>query len=120
MSPDEFAPVHQYAYHWPKWGQYHETKGMSGEPVDMAEPQQLLDLYNRWRLAQDPAEQKEIWHRMLAIQAEQVFTIGLVAQIPQPVVVSNALRNVPREAMFNWDPGAQFGIYRTDSFWFDE
>jgi len=93
---------------------------MSGEPVDMAEPKELLALYNRWRVARDLQEQEQIWHRMLAIQAEQVYTIGLVAQIPQPVVVANSLRNVPREAMFNWDPGAQFGIYRPDGFWFDE
>jgi peptide/nickel transport system substrate-binding protein len=41
-----------------------------------------------------------------------------VAQIPQPIVVSHRLRNVPEEAMYNWEPGAQFGIYRPDSFWF--
>ena len=57
---------------------------------------------------------------MLEIHAEQVYTIGLVAQIPQPVVVTKSLRNVPEEAIFNWDPGAQFGIYRPDTFWFEK
>jgi peptide/nickel transport system substrate-binding protein len=35
----------------------------------------------------------------------------------QPVVVSNKLRNVPTEGIYNWDPGAFFGIYHPDTFW---
>jgi peptide/nickel transport system substrate-binding protein len=38
--------------------------------------------------------------------------------VRQPVVISNRLRNVPKEAIYNWDPGAFFGIYRPDAFWF--
>ena len=37
----------------------------------------------------------------------------------QPVVVSGVLRNVPAEGLYNWDPGAYFGMYRPDTFWFD-
>ena len=29
------------------------------------------------------------------------------------------VRNVPQEAIYNWDPGAEFGIYRPDTFWFE-
>jgi peptide/nickel transport system substrate-binding protein len=36
----------------------------------------------------------------------------------QPVVVSNRLRNVPEEGIYNWDPGAHFGMYSPDTFWF--
>jgi peptide/nickel transport system substrate-binding protein len=34
------------------------------------------------------------------------------------VVVSNRLRNVPDEGVYNWDPGAYFGRYGMDAFWF--
>jgi peptide/nickel transport system substrate-binding protein len=119
MSPGEFAPTSQQGYHWPKWGQNFETSGKAGEAVDMAEPIELLALYRAWMDAKDRAQREAAWHRILEIHAEQVYTIGLVAQIPQPVVVSSRLRNVPSEAIFNWDPGAQFGIYRPDSFWFE-
>jgi peptide/nickel transport system substrate-binding protein len=57
---------------------------------------------------------------MLSIHGEQVYTIGLVAGVKQPVVVNNQLRNVPKEGIYNWDPGALFGIYHPDMFWFDE
>jgi peptide/nickel transport system substrate-binding protein len=27
---------------------------------------------------------------------------------------------VPDNGIYNWDPGAQFGIYKPDGFWFAE
>ncbi len=119
MSPDEFVPLHQQSYQWPKWGQYHETSGKSGEPVDMPLAQELLELHIDWTLARSKPEREKIWHRILKIHADQVYTIGIVAQVPQPIVVSNSLKNVPVEGIYNWEPGAQFGIYRPDRFWVD-
>ena len=66
------------------------------------------------------AERERIWRRMLAIHAEQQFTIGTVTGNVQPVVVHEGLRNVPVKGLYNWDPGAYFGIYRPDTFYFDE
>jgi len=117
MSPWEFAPTTQQGYQWPAWGQFYETGGAAGEPVDLAPARELLDLYDAWLSSTTRAERVEIWHRMLAINAEQVFTIGLVAGIPQPVVVSDRMRNIPEKGIYNWDPGAFFGIYRPDLFW---
>lgn len=118
-SPEEFVPIHQQSYHWPKWGQYAETNGQAGEPVDMDKPMQLMALYKDWIEARTRAEKVAAWEKILQIHAEEVYTIGLVAQVPQPVTVATALRNVPEEGIYNWDPGAQFGIYRPERFWFD-
>ncbi|WP_299394667.1 ABC transporter substrate-binding protein [Pelagibius sp.] len=118
-SPEEFVPIHQQSFHWPKWGQYDETNGKAGEPVDMERPQRLLDLYKNWLYAKSRDEKSAIWQEILEIHAEDVYTIGLVAQVPQPVTVASSLRNVPQEGIYNWDPGAQFGIYRPERFWFD-
>ena len=56
---------------------------------------------------------------MLKIFTDQVFTIGTVSGVPQPVVVSNRLHNVPEQGIYSWDPGAHFGIYKPDCFWVD-
>ena len=120
MSPEEFVPVRQHSYHWPKWGQYVETGGTAGEPADMTEAERLLELYDAWIAAASKAERRELWEEILDIHAEQVFTIGLVAQVPQPVLVGEGLMNVPEKAMFNWNPGAQFGLYRPDTFYWDK
>ncbi|PHQ68945.1 MAG: peptide ABC transporter substrate-binding protein [Sneathiella sp.] len=119
-SPATRAPTSQISYQWPKWGQYFETKGKSGEPVDIPEALRLQELYANWLAATEDAEKEEIWKEMLDIHADQQFTIGVVGGILQPIVVKNHLRNVPEEAIFNWNPGAQFGVYNPDLFWFEK
>ena len=118
MSPAELAPTSQHGYHWSMWGQYYETGGRSGEPVDLDAALELADLHEAWLGAPSRSRRTEIWRRMLEIHAEQVFTIGLVSGIPQPVVVKNRMRNVPAEGIYNWDPGSHFGMYRPETFWF--
>jgi peptide/nickel transport system substrate-binding protein len=117
MSPVELAPVRQEYFQWPKWGQFFETKGNKGEPPGMAEAIELTDLYRAWSKAPTPQERERIWHRMLEIHAEGVFSIGLVAGVPQPIVTDVKLRNLPEEGLYNWDPGAFFGIYHPDTIW---
>jgi len=56
---------------------------------------------------------------MLDIYADEVFSIGLICGVPQPVVVSNRLRNVPEEGIYSWAPTAFFGVYKPDTFWFE-
>jgi peptide/nickel transport system substrate-binding protein len=118
MAPTEFVPVDQNQYQWPKWGQYYQTGGTAGESPDMPQPKELMDLMTEWRTAKDSAARADVWHRILGIHADQVFTIGLINGTLQPVVVRSNLRNVPDEGIFSWDPGAHFGIYRPDTFWF--
>jgi peptide/nickel transport system substrate-binding protein len=118
-SPAELAPTRQIQYQWPLWGQYKETNGKAGASPDMPEAKQLLQLYLDWTQAATLEERAAIWHKMLAIHADQVFTIGLVSGTLQPVVVNARLRNVPEEGFYNWDPGAHFGLYEPDSFWFE-
>ena len=118
-SPEELAPTAQQQLMWPKWGQYYDTSGKSGEAPDLAEAQELAKLAKEWMTADKPGRREEIWHRMLAIHSEQIYSIGVVAGVQQPVVVKHGLKNVPAEGIYNWDPGAHFGIYRPDTFWLD-
>jgi peptide/nickel transport system substrate-binding protein len=120
MSPEELAPTRQNGLQWPKWGQYHESNGNAGEAPDMPAARELMDLHQSWLRSATRKEREKIWHRMLEIHREQTFSIGIVSGVMQPIVVNNRLRNVPRDAVYNWDPGAQFGIYRPDTFWYDE
>jgi peptide/nickel transport system substrate-binding protein len=36
------------------------------------------------------------------------------------VVVSRRLRNVPDKGLYSFEPGAFFGRYMPDAFWFDD
>lgn len=117
--PEGLAPVEQVNFSWPEWGQHYQTKGGAGTPPDMPEGERLLELFNAWSDALAESERAEIWNEMLDIHADQIFAIGLVSAAPQPAVVDNALRNVPEEAIYAWDPGAHLGVHRMDEFFFE-
>lgn len=118
MSPGELVPIDQARYQWPKWGQYFQTKGKDGEPVDLPAARALLDAFANWQEATSAAGEAEAWRHILLNHAENQWTIGTVAAVPQPVVIRKSLRNVPEQGLFNYDPGAHFGLYRPDTFWF--
>jgi len=117
-SPEELAPTRDGQFNWPKWGMHFQTNGQGGEAVDVAEAKRLLDLNKAWSIAITPQARTKIWKEMLEIHADQVFSIGVVAGVVQPVVVNNRLQNVPQQGVYNWDPGAHFGLYRPDTFWY--
>ncbi len=120
MSPYELAPTSQVQLGWAKWGLHFESDGRAGEQVDDAAAGELLRLYQDWLKTTDHARRAEIWSRMLEIHADQVFNIGIVRAIPQPVVVNTRLRNVPQQAVYAWQPGSHFGVYNPDTFWFED
>lgn len=119
-SPADLAPVNQFVgLQWTKWGQYYESHGQAGEAPDMPEAKDLLALYDQWNMSTTEDQRTQIWDKMLKIYTDQVFTIGTVAAVPQPIVVSKRLHNVPEEAVWAFSPGEFFGIYRPDLFWLD-
>ncbi|MDQ3559154.1 MAG: ABC transporter substrate-binding protein [Pseudomonadota bacterium] len=120
FSPAELAPLNPEQFQWPAWGMWAQTSGQSGEEPDLESVQRLMALKAEWGAMEDEARRTAIWHEMLGIWADEVFTIGLVQGVDQLVVVSDKLRNVPERGIYNFDPGAFFGMYRPDTFWFDE
>ncbi len=119
-SPNEFVPVAQDQLQWPKWGQYFETGGGAGETPDMPSAQRLLELREDWQRATNRDDREAAWSEILQIHSDQVFSVGVVCGVMQPVVINNKLRNVPDEGIYSWSPGAYFGIYQPDTFWIEK
>ena len=119
-NPAPLAPTSRYQYQWPQWGQYYQTGGKGGLKPEMKEITQLMKLNNDWRMATEKSEREVIWHKMLEIHRQQIFSIGIIAGVKHPVVVNNSLHNVPLNGFYDIEPGAYFGIYKPDTFWFSE
>lgn len=118
FAPAELAPTSEDQLNWPQWSLYFLSRGSMGQPPDLPEGQRLMELYRQWSEATTRSERQAIWREMLYINADQVFSIGIVNSLPQPIVVSNRLHNVPETALYAWEPGGHFGVYRTPTFWF--
>jgi peptide/nickel transport system substrate-binding protein len=119
MEPDALAPTSTAQFNWPRWGQYLESNGREGEAPDLPEVRELVKLYNDWRASSTTQQRRTIWKTMLAINADQLFSIGIINGTLQPVVVSRHLHNVPDKGLYSFEPGAFFGRYMPDTFWFD-
>jgi peptide/nickel transport system substrate-binding protein len=117
-SPKEFAPTALGGLQWPRWGMFYETKGKQGDKCDMKEASQLLDYLEEWENSADEAARHKTWDRILEVNMEQVFSIGTVNGILQPIVVAPKIRNVPKEGYYSFDPGGYIGLYKPDTFWF--
>jgi peptide/nickel transport system substrate-binding protein len=120
MSPSALAPTADDQLQWPVWGLHYLSGGTQGRAPDLREAGELVRLVGSWRATSSTAEREAIWHRMLAIRADQVFSIGTVNGALQPVVHAATLRNVPQEALYGFDPTSYFGAYLPDTFFFDE
>ena len=116
-SPKEFAPTMQGGLQWPKWGMFVESKGKQGEKCDMQEACKLLDYVKEWEHAIDEAGRRAAWEKILQTNADEVFSIGTVNGIRQPIVVGPKVHNVPKEGYYAWDPGGYIGLYQPDTFW---
>ena len=120
MSPAEFAPLTPDQFQWPLWGLWAQTSGQMGEEPDLDTVKQLMALNEKWGAAETPESREAVWHEILSLWADQVFTIGIVSGVEQLVVVSNKLHNVPETGIYNFDPGSYFGMYHPDTFWLSE
>jgi peptide/nickel transport system substrate-binding protein len=118
MSPQELAPTSGAQLQWPKWGEHHESMARAGQPIDLPEAARQLALYREWLSSESDDRRAGIWEQMLENYTDQVFSIGTVNATRQPVVVSSRLRNVPDEGLYAWEPTANFGVYRPDTFYF--
>jgi peptide/nickel transport system substrate-binding protein len=119
-SPKEFAPTMQGGLQWSSWGMYVESNGKKGEACDMPSACKLMDYLREWETSTDSAVRRKAWDQILTANADEVFSIGTVNGIRQPVVVAPKVRNVPKEGYHAWDPGGYFGLYQPDTFWISE
>ncbi|TCR80084.1 ABC transporter substrate-binding protein [Rhizobium sp. BK376] len=117
MNPGQLAPTMDDQLQWPLWGMYFLSGGSQGVAPDVPEAAELVALLGRWGKAASFGERTEIWHQMLSIYTQQVFSIGLINSTLQPIMRSAKLRNIPDKALYGFDPTCYLGVYMPDTFW---
>ena len=116
-SPREFAPTMRGGLQWPQWGLFVESNGKQGEKCDLEPACRLLDYVEEWENSIDEDGRRIAWEKILQTNIDEVFSIGTVNGVRQPVVVGPKVRNVPKEGYYAWDPGGYIGLYQPDTFW---
>jgi peptide/nickel transport system substrate-binding protein len=120
MNPGPLAPTKDDQLQWPVWGNHYLTNGEQGEAPTMPEVKKMVELLGKWRASATLEARTAVWHEMLTLYTDQVFSIGIVNQTLQPVVHSSRLRNMPETGLYGFDPTSFLGVYMPDTFWYDE
>ena len=120
MSPEPLAPTAGDQLQWPLWGTWYASGEDAGEAPTIPEAAELVQLLKDWRQTTSTDQRFAIWHKMLAIRADQVFTIGTVSGALQPVLRSALMRNVPEDGLYGFEPTSYLGAYLPDTFFYAE
>jgi len=107
-------PIYQFPFDersWmgPAFGMWYKSGGTQGEEPP-AHIKAAMDLYDEYRRTTDPARQLEIGKEIVKMATEQLWAIGTVGLVPNPVVVKNNFMNVGAEHTADWiimTPGTQ-------------
>lgn len=97
-----FAPIGQPHYSsWPEWVSWYESGGDQGmEPPQKVK--QLIEWAEQMSTSADKEVRTKAAENLVKSQAENLWCIGTVGLSPQPIMVSNRLKNVPNEGLWDW------------------
>lgn len=115
-----YAPVDvaYIASPFTQWAIWFKSDGQQGiEP-----PQEMLDLNQaaeKYLFATSDEEKEEGIRYLLEKQAENIWGIGTVAHPPQPIIVQNKVKNVPKTGYMGWGLG-WMNLYNPIQFYIDE
>jgi peptide/nickel transport system substrate-binding protein len=109
LRPKFFVPIGNYSDEscWGVlWGQYWRSLGTAG----VKPPPVIQELYD-WTDEFLETGGLEPAANILSSQAEHIWTIGVVGNAPQPLVVNNALTNVAPDGYWVWDSLWTWPVY---------
>ena len=90
----------------PLWGKWYESNGKDGE----APPEHVQKLYDAQKMWLQTGDLQYITI-LLADNAENLWTVGTLVDIPNPVVANKKLQGLPAVKPDGWDTNGPYHIY---------
>ena len=108
IDPRWFIPFSVESVHAICYAQWWNSGGKEGEEPT-GDLRKVLELYDQIKATVDMDKQIELFHEILRLNKENLWTIGIAVLLPKIVIVKNYFRNVPEKAVATWHlltPGA--------------
>jgi len=80
----------------PLYGQWYNSGGKGGEEPK-GDIKKIYDFWNKVIVTADEKQRDKYFREIVNIHKRNIWMIGTVGELPQPVVVKNNFRNVPEE-----------------------
>lgn len=101
IDPRWLLPFSSESNHAIKHALWYQSDGAVGE-APTGDLLRVIELYRQLERSVDAEERAELMRDIVAINKEHLWVIGTVGLMPQPVVVSERMRNVPEVAADAW------------------
>ncbi len=89
------------------YGRWFETYGEAGEEPP-PEIRRCMELFREIELTVEADRRRELFQKIIDLNRENLWMIGLIGELPMLAIADNRMRNVPDAAMSGW-------IFRTPS-----
>ncbi|MCS7367935.1 MAG: ABC transporter substrate-binding protein [archaeon YNP-WB-062] len=100
----------------PLWSLWYTSGGKAGEEPP-AEIKRIMDLYKVIQSSTDKVKKLQAAREIWRSNAENLWAIGTIGLVPQPIVVNKRLRNIPEKGLWTWD--YFFGVlYSPEQYFF--
>lgn len=93
FDPKYFFPSSWASFYATAWGQWYSKDAHPEEPPEPARRQ--MALYDEIMATIDPAKRLDLMKQLMAITAEQFYTIGIMQPTTDYGIISKRLKNVP-------------------------
>jgi peptide/nickel transport system substrate-binding protein len=97
--PYEVGWERQWGIEWARWFQ---TGGEEGQEP----PEEIKQVYDNWQQLQSTLDEDEfirLGKAILQSQAENLWTIGTIGEVPEPMIVGDNLKNYPEKGYTGYD-----------------
>ncbi len=101
MDPRWFFPSDAGALQALDYARWFRTEGAQGEPPP-PDIRRCMELFRRIEQTVDPDEHVRLFRRIIDLNEENLWIIGLVSYVPQIVLVKDGFLNVPEAAVAGW------------------
>ena len=99
----------------PDLGIWYNTGGAEGQ--EPPEPiKEALRAYDQIKQTPDTENKNELFHRILELQAENIWVLGMVGGLNETLIVKNHFRNVPDESIFDSLVGRYIGLTAAEQY----
>lgn len=101
----------------PLYGDWYASGGKTGEKPT-GDVLKVIELWKKIKITVDPDQQRKLMDEILRLHSENIWVIGLVGELPLPIIVKNDFRNVPETGLFDSVVGRYIGWAHPEQFFF--
>ena len=101
LEPRWYLPYSQESLYAPLYAQWYQSRGKSGEEPP-AEIKTMMETFDKIVHTPDDQKKIELFNKILAINEENLYVIGMVYQPPDYYVVAPNMKNIPQSDFQSW------------------